>query len=87
MYRYNKSVRTIFDITRYLFFTIILFFPTKSYLLYASTSKFDPVTYCDADSTKHTEISVLIVYYSFTGDTETMANAVADGAQKIPGEL
>lgn len=85
MYYNNKSVRTIFDITRYLFFAIILFFPTKLYLLYASTSKFDPVTYCDTDSTKRPEISILIVYYSFTGNTEKMAKAVAEGAQKIPG--
>ncbi len=85
MYSNNKSVRTILDITCYLFFTIILFFLTGPYLLYGSTYKFDPITYNDSDSTKHTEISILIVYYSFTGNTEKMAKAVAEGAQKIPG--
>lgn len=85
MYLHYKSVRTIFDVIRYSVFIIALLFLLKPYSLYASTSKFDPITYCDSDSVKHTEISILIVYYSFTGNTEKMARAVAEGAQKIPG--
>jgi len=85
MYRHYKSVQTIFDVIRYSIFIIALLFLFKPYSLYASTSKFDPITYNNSDSVKHTEISILIVYYSFTGNTEKMANAVAEGAQKIPG--
>lgn len=31
------------------------------------------------------KINVLVVYYSSTGNTEKMANAVVEGAKKIPG--
>jgi len=37
-----------------------------------------------ADSLKQSSITVLIVYYSHTGNTEKLAHAVAEGAQTVP---
>lgn len=42
-----------------------------------------PETAAAPDSAKQTSTIVLVVYYSLTGNTEKMANAVAEGAQKV----
>jgi NAD(P)H dehydrogenase (quinone) len=38
-----------------------------------------------ASSGGQAKINVLVVYYSATGNTEKMANAVVEGAKKVPG--
>ncbi len=51
---------------------------------YRSFASFPSPRILDApDSIKSTGISVLIVYYSATGNTEKMAHAVAEGAQAV----
>ena len=78
---YYKLFRNI----HYNIFIITLLFLSSSYSLYPASSNFNSITTCEVDSSKFSEISILIVYYSLTGNTEKMAQAAAEGAQKIPG--
>ncbi|MCX6225547.1 MAG: NAD(P)H-dependent oxidoreductase [Bacteroidia bacterium] len=47
-----------------------------------SSGAYSPVVKATSEQAK---IKVLVVYYSTTGNTEKMANAVVEGAMKIPG--
>ena len=50
-------------------------------LIFASSWSFSQTS----GSAQQVKTNMLVVYYSVTGNTEKMANAVVEGALKIPG--